>query len=288
MQIIGDTCADFVPERLVGLKNLTLVPLTFTLDGKVYRSGVEIDSDGFYKLITATTSYPTTSQPSVGDFAEAYRRVAQDDKDMLSIHVSSALSGTFNSAQAAAQLTSDGNVTVYDSKLISAPLAWMLEAASRCVQAGWSKEQTMGLMEEVRRGSDFIFTVPSLKYLIHGGRISHLKGLIGTALGLKPLIGIDTDTGKLTQAGQARTLRAAYQSMITHMERRNTPGSSLRVQVLHGANPEGAAALRELVDQHFECHWLPTVALAPVLGAHTGPGCVGVFYGPQSVFDKIP
>jgi len=287
MQIVGDTCADVWPEQIAGLK-VELVPLTFTLDGKSYRGGVDIDSEGFYKLIAATSSYPTTSQPSVGDFAEAYRRLAKDDPDIISIHVASALSGTYNSAAAAAQLVPEAHVTVYDSKLVSGPLGWMLEAAAREARAGWSREEIMASMETIRQQADFVFTVPTLRYLIHGGRISHLRGLLGTALGIKPLIGVDTGTGKLTQAGQARTTKAALQAMVTYIGRRHTPGSKLRVQVLHGGNPEPAEHLRALIDAEYDCTWLPPGSITPVLGAHTGPGLVGAFYCAQPIFDAIP
>ena len=287
MQIVGDTCADLWPDQISGL-NVHLVPLTFTLDGKVYRGGVDIDSEGFYKLISATESYPTTSQPSVGDFVEVYRRLAEKDPDILSIHISSALSGTYNSAVAAAQLVPEANITVYDSKTVSGPLGWMLEAAGKAARAGWDKERILTLLERMRVDTDFVFTVPTLRYLIHGGRISHLKGFLARALGIKPLIGVDTSTGKLTQAGQARTTKAAYQSMVNYIAQRHAVGSALRVQILHGNNPEGAEALHALISEKFDCTWLPTGSITPVLGAHTGPGVVGAFYCPLATYAEIP
>ena len=287
MQIVGDTCADVFPGQLDGL-NVHLVPLTFTLDGKVYRGGIDVDSDGFYRLISATTSYPTTSQPSVGDFVEVYRQLAAKDAEILSVHVSSALSGTYNSAVAAVQLVPEAHITTYDTKLVSGPLGWQLEAAARCAQAGWDKQQILAFLARMTKETAFVFTVPSLKYLIHGGRISHLKGLLGTALGVKPIIGVDTQTGMLTQAAQARTMTKAFETIVSLMLKQYERGTEMRTQILHGQNPDAAESLHALVDQTFKCTWMPTQAIAPVLGAHTGPGVVGAFYGPMSLFRDVP
>jgi fatty acid kinase fatty acid binding subunit len=287
MKIVGDMCADLFPEQLVGL-SIPLVPLTFTLDGKVYRGGLDMDSDAFYRLISATPSFPTTSQPSVGDFVEVYRRLAAQDRDILSVHVSTGLSGTYNSAVAAARIVSEANITVYDSKLVSAALGWLVEAAGRAALAGWSSERIVAMLDSIVPQIGYIFTVPSLRYLIHGGRISHLKGLLGTALGVKPLIAGDTKTGLLAQAGQARTMKAALEGIISHIAKKHARGSALRVQVLHGSNPDAMQTLHDLVNQEYDCTWMPSGAITPVLGAHTGPGLVGVFYAPVTAFAEVP
>ncbi len=287
MQIVGDTAADIFPEQMAGL-NITLVPLTFTLDGKVYRGGVDVDSEGFYQMLHKSQDYPTTSQPSVGDFVEVYRRLAATDPDILSIHIASALSGTYNSAVQAAELVPEAQIQVWDSRLVSGPLGWMLEAGGRCAKAGWTKEQTFALLQKLQPETYFIFTVPSLKYLIHGGRISHLKGLLGSALGIKPIIGVDNTLGSLTQEGQARTMKRAIPALVDHMSKTFAPGTALRMQVLHGDNPEAAQTLRGLLDRQFACTWLPMGSIAPVLGAHTGPGLVGLFCAPVALYEQIP
>ncbi len=287
MRIVGDTCADVFSPQFAGL-NVHRVPLTFTLDGKVYRGGIDIDSEGFYRLIAATTSFPTTSQPSVGDFAEVYRELAKKDPEIISIHVASALSGTYNSAVAAVELVPEAHVTVIDSKTVSGPLGWLLESAGLAAKAGWSREQIVALVNEIAPQTSFIFTVPTLRYLIHGGRISHWKGLLGTALGVKPIIGIDNQTGKLTPAGQARTMKAAIETMAQHIAVKTKTGEPVRTQILHGNNPEAVKDLHDMLDKRFNCTWLPAGAIAPVLGAHTGPGVVGVFFAPMSAFAKVP
>jgi DegV family protein with EDD domain len=287
MQIVGDTCSDMFAEQKAGL-DITLVPLTFTLDGKTYRDGVDVDSEGFYRMISATTSFPTTSQPSVGDFVEAYKRVAANDSQIMSIQISSALSGTYASAAAAVEHVPEAKITVYDTKTVSGPEGWLVEAAARCAKAGWDAPRIIALLDKIQPQQEFIFTVPGLRYLIHGGRISHLKGLLATALGIKPLIGVEHEHGSLTQEGQARTMKSALHALVTFMNKKQAPGSTLRAQVLHGDNPEGAEQLKAFIAAQYDCVWMPTGPIAPVLGAHTGPGLIGAFFAPLSAYDDVP
>ena len=287
MQIVGDTAANVFPGQMAGLP-VHLVPLTFTLDGATYKSGVDVDAAGFYRMITATSGYPVTSQPPVGAFVETYRRLAASDPEILSIHVDSVLSGTYNSAVAAAQLVPEAHVTHYDSKTLSSPLAWLLEAAARAAQAGWSVQHILDMLARIGQATSVVFTVSDLDYLVHSGRISHLKGLLARVLKIKPLIGIDTTSVVVYPDGQARTMRRALEAMVSFVGKQQAPGSTRRMQVLYGAHPEMAESLRSLLTAQFDCRWLPSGALAPVLGAHTGPGVVAAFYAPAAVFDEVP
>jgi len=263
MKIVTDSGTDISlsPEQLAEL-NINIVPLTVTLEGKTYREGVDITPDEFYRLLETTQRFPSTSQPSVGSFSEVYKRIAATDPDIISIHMSSGLSGTFSVAQTAAKLVPEANVTHVDTKTLSAAAGWQVEAAARAIKAGWSKEQTLSLMESIGNASESIYTLKELKYLIHGGRISHLKGIVASLLNIKPLIGVEKKGGTYVQLG--------------------------RVQVLHAHNPEGASRLRDLVDERFDCTWLPVGHMSLVLGAHTGPSMVGVAYAPIAAFADIP
>lgn len=284
MQIVTDRGTDLVPAQMEGLK-IHFVPLMLTLGGKSYRSGEDIQPDEFYRLLEADGGYATTSQPSPGVFADLYRKLAASDPDILSIHISSGLSGTVNAARLGAQMVPEANVTVVDSKTLSGALGWQVQAAARAVRAGWARDRILALLDRVRTATDTLYTLSTLRYLIHGGRISHLKGLLGSVLNLKPLIGVDKEQGIYTQRGAARTLRAAILRIADLIAEQYAPGTALRVQVLHAANPEGAALLRERLDALFACQWLPTGPIAPVLGAHTGPGLVGAAFAPVAALD---
>jgi len=268
--------------------DIHVAPLVVTLDGQSYREDVDIQPDEFYRLLAATDSLPTTSQPSAGDFAEIYQRLAASDPDILSIHMTSGLSGTFNAAQAGAKLVPEANITFVDTKTLSAAAGWQVEAAARALKANWPVGQILALLERISAASDSAYTLQELKYLIHGGRISHMKGLIASVLNLKPLIGVEKVNGTYIQLGQVRSFKGAVRGLVNRIAEQHTPGSALRVQVLHAQNPQGAAMLRELVDQRFDCTWLPVGPLSLVLGAHTGPSMVGVAYAPAEAFADIP
>jgi DegV family protein with EDD domain len=214
--------------------------------------------------------------------------LAVTDPDILSIHISSGLSGTFNAAQAGAELVPEANVTHVDTKTLSAAAGWQVTAAARGLKAGWQREQILDLMARIGAASDSLYTLKELRYLIHGGRISHMKGLIASVLNIKPLIGVEKANGTYVQLGQARAFKRAVKGLVDLIAEQHVPGSALHVQVLHSHNPEGAAMLRELVDQRFDCTWLPVGPLSLVLGAHTGPSMVGVAFAPLAAFADVP
>lgn len=274
-----------MPEQMEGL-DIHFVPLTLTLGGKTYRSGEDIQPDEFYRLLEADGGFATTSQPSPGVFADLYRRLAATDPDILSVHISSGLSGTVNAARLGAQMVPEANVTIVDTKTLSGAQGWQVAAAARAAKAGWAKDRILALLERIRAATDTVYTLSTLRHLIHGGRISHLKGLLGSVLNIKPLIGVEKERGTYAQRGSARTLRAAIVRIADMVAEQYAPGSRLRVQVLHAANPEGAALLRERFDALFSCDWLPTGPIAPVLGAHTGPGLVGAAYAPVAALGE--
>lgn len=289
MHIVTDSGTDvWLSSQERADLGIHIVPLVVTLDDKSYLEGVDIEPEAFYPLLEASDGLPTTSQPSAGDFAELYRRLASTDPDILSIHITSGLSGTFNSAVAGAELVPEANITHVDTKTLSGAAGWQVVAAARALKGGWEIERVLALIKRIGDASESIYTLNELKYLIHGGRISHMKGLIASVLNLKPMIGVEKVGGTYIQLGQQRTFKRAVAGLVNRIANEHAPGSALRVQVLHSLNPEGAAMLRELVDQRFDCTWLPVGPMSLVLGAHTGPSMVGVAYAPLATFAEIP
>jgi DegV family protein with EDD domain len=287
VQIVSDRAMDLSPEQMAGL-DVHLAGLTLTLDGRTYESGVDITPEEFYHLLEKSEGYPSTSQPSAGQFADLYRKLAANDPDILSIHISSGLSGTLGAAQLGASLVPEANVTFWDSKTLSGAQGWQVEMAARALKAGWGKEDVLRLLARISAATETVFTVATMRYLIHGGRISHLKGLLASVLNIKPVIGVDKVTGKYVQRGQARTLKQAILALADQVAAHHSHGTALRVQILHGNNPDGAALLRTRLSELFDCRWLPTGPIAPVLGAHTGPGLVGLAFAKQDVFTAVP
>jgi len=289
MKIVTDSGTDVAlpPEQMAEL-DIHVVPLVVTLEGKAYREGIDIRPEDFYRLLAESEALPTTSQPSAGDFADIYRKLAAEDPEILSIHISSGLSGTFQSAQAGAQMVPEAQVTLVDTKTLSAAAGWQVEAAARAAKAGWPKERILDMISRLNAATESIYTLNELKYLIHGGRISHMKGLIASVLNLKPLIGVEKVRGTYVQRGQVRTFKRALEGLVKLIGEQHPPGSALRVQVLHAMDPDGAQALRELIEARFDCECLPIHSMSLVLGAHTGPSMVGAAYAPASAFAEVP
>ncbi len=289
MQIVTDTGMDmYLPPEYMPEIDIHIVRHTITLEGKTYHSGANIQPAELQHLLMTTNSFPITSQPSAGEFAALYKRLAHTDPDILSIHMSSGLSGTLNAAQAGAQMTPEANVTIIDTKTLCAVLGWQVAAAARALKAGWPRDKIIALIDRIGAASNSIYTLDDLKYLIHGGRISHMKGLVASLLKIRPLIGVEKANGTYEQLGVARTFDKALRGLVDIMSRQHARGAALRVQVLHALNPTAAEALHNLIEPLFNCTWLPVNSMSPALAAHTGPTMVGVAYAPLAVFDEIP
>jgi len=288
MQIVTDSGSDVnLTCAQKAELNIHVVPLTVTLDGKSYREGLDISPAEFYPLLEASPNLPTTSQPAVGEFVLKYQQLARIDPDILSIHMSAGLSGTFNAARTAAEMVPEARVTHVDTKTLAAAAGWQVEAAARALKAHWPLDRVLALLERRRSATESIYTLAELKYLIHGGRISHMKGLLANLLNLKPLIGVEPHSGTYVQLGQARTFERALAGLVDLIAKRHALGSALHVQVLHAFNPQAAEELRALISQKFQCTWLPAGPMSLVLGAHTGPSMVGVAFAPQAVFAEV-
>jgi DegV family protein with EDD domain len=286
MKIVTDSGTNvyLTPEQCRDF-GIQIVPLSVTLEGKAYREGLDIKDDDFYTMLESSEELPTTSQPSAGDFAALYREIAKSDPEILSIHLSSGLSGTANSARTAASMVPEAHVTVVDTKTLGAPAGWQVEAAARAVKAGWPLQKVLEYMERISAATDVVYTLKELKYLIHGGRISHMKGLIASLLNIKPLIGVEKAGGTYVQRGQARSFEGAIQRIGEYISREVKEGTLLRVQVVHAENLEGAQKLVEEVSKRFQCVWLPIERLSLVLGAHVGKSMIGVAFAPEEVFE---
>jgi DegV family protein with EDD domain len=161
-------------------------------------------------------------------------------------------------------------------------------AAAKAFKAGWGIDRVLGLLKRIGEACESIYTLDELKYLIHGGRISHMKGIIASLINIKPLIGVEKENGTYAQLGQVRTFKGALRGLVEQIKKKHPLGSELQVQVLHSHNPEGAHYLRDQVDKLFKCNWLPIGPMSLVLGAHTGPSMVGIGFASQEVFDEVP
>ncbi len=286
MQIVTDSATDthLLEEKDLGIH---IVPLKVTLDEKSYRDGIDISADDFYKVLEDSKGLPVTSQPAAGEFTELYRELAKKDPDILSIHISSGLSGTVNSAILGAEMVPEANVTVVDTKTLSGAAGWQVMAAVKAVRAGWPLDKILAKLNEIADATYSLYTLKELKYLIHGGRISHIKGLIASVLQIKPMIGVHKELGNYTQEGQARSFQGALSGLVDIMKKTVSTLEPMRVQIAHTANVEGALELKDKVMAAFKCDWIHLGQISFVLGAHTGPSMVGLAFAPNKVFEGL-
>jgi DegV family protein with EDD domain len=286
MKIVVDSGVDMcmTTQQLANME-IHQVPLSVTFRGKTYREGLDISREEFYSMLGESNDFPITSQPSPGLIAETYKSLAATDPDILSIHMSSGLSGTYNSAQLAARLVPQARITLFDTKTLSVASGWQALAAARSFKLGWSMEQVLALMNRISAATNSIFTLKELRYLVHGGRISHLKGILGSLMNINPILGVEKVKGTYVQMGQARKFKQAIEVLANVIARQQSSGTVLRGQVVHANNAEGADMLQKALEQFFSCKWLPTCPISLVLGAHTGPSVVGLAYAPEALME---
>lgn len=286
MKILTDSGADISFEECKSL-GITMLPLKVDLDGVSYKSGMDIDPEEFYDLMDASPTMPITSTPSVGEFMEAYKRLAAEDPEILSIHLSSGLSATFNVAVQASELVPEAKITLVDTLTLSAGTGWQLRAAAAMMQAGHKLEEILVTMRKIQDATSALFTLPDLKYLIAGGRISHLKGLLASLLGIKPVIMVSKEDGKYYDKVKKRSFNKAIDGITELVNKMHPAGTELVAQIVSAANPSGEEQLKASMEKVFKIEWKPTVTLGTALGAHTGRGMVGIICAAKSALPTI-
>jgi len=274
--IVLDSTADFPqgPERFA---NWRIVPLYVRFGADTFKDYVELGPDEFYARLRAATTLPTTSQPTPADFLAVYRELAPHYERIFSLQLSSTLSGTFASAEAAAALLGGDRVRVVDTRTVSAAVAMLALAVQRRLERGTTDEEIDALVERYRADHGLLFTVDTLEYLARGGRIGRASALAGSLLNVKPILTIeDGEVVPLKRVrGQQKAL-AEFQSIFAA----GAPDSkTLHVGMAHAAAPDRLRALEELVASTRPAAEVDGAGpLGAVVGAHAGPGTIGLFW----------
>ncbi|MDQ2910335.1 MAG: DegV family protein [Actinomycetota bacterium] len=273
--IVVDSTADFpgAPQRFA---NWRVVPLYVRFGDESYKDYVELDPEAFYARLRTVAETPSTSQPTPGDFLAAYEELAGYER-ILSLHIAGKLSGTIESARAAAQLIGDDRVRALDSHSASAAIAMLGLAIQRRLERGTSDDEVDELVERYRRQAGLLFTVDTLEYLARGGRIGRARAWAGELLNIKPILTIKD--GEVVPVKRVRGNRKAFLEFESAFTRSTRNAPSLRVGIAYADAPERAEALAELVRRTRHSAELELVTtLGPVVGAHAGPGTVGFFW----------
>ncbi len=284
MKIITDSAVD-LPEEMFAQYGIERMPLLISFGHENLRSGIDIQPEEFYRRLAARAELPTTSQPSVGEFVDLYHRIGQSDKDILSIHISSGLSGTINSARLAAQQCPDLNITLIDTKTLSAAQGFQIVAAAQAIRRHLSLDQILARIQHVAEQTEIFFTLDTLYYLQKGGRIGRVQAMAGSLLNLKPVITVDKGPGTYVRAGNTRSISKSL-VMIADLVQEKMKDTLAWVHVLHTNSIEHAHVLTGLITARLPTAQITLGQIVPVLGVHTGPGCVGAVCGPAEVLGE--
>ena len=266
VRVVTDSGAD-LPSEVVEALSITVVPLVVLFGDEVLRDEIDLTTDQFFQRLVDSPVHPSTSQPSVGAFQEAYERVAGETDSIVSIHVGAKFSGTVAAAMLARdRLTAACRIEIIDSEGASLGLGFAVLAAARAAKEGASLEDVVAAAESVVRRQHTLAVLDTLEYARRGGRISRVEALLGNLLHVKPILSIKTEVRPLSRA---RTRAAALKRMF---ELAMAYPHIVQVGVMHGTTPEDAEMLAQWTRERLPGVPVQIARLGPALGAHGGPG----------------
>lgn len=273
--LITDSTCD-LPEAYLEKYDIQVVPLTIVWGGEQFLDGVDLGAEEFYQRLDQDPTLPTTSQPTPQQMLQAYEQARDAGADeVLMITISSAMSGTYDSARKAAELVGF-QAQVLDSKSNSMGLGWQVLAAARVREEGGNMQDMIRAADQARDSMVYMITLDTLEYLHKGGRIGGASHFIGNLLDLKPQISVDHQTGQVAGGRRSRTRKKALVDLYKDFFARVDPGKEMHIAVLHNAALEEAQALVAKIREEFEPAEILLSIVSPVLGVHTGPRAVAI------------
>ncbi|MBB5173632.1 DegV family protein [Texcoconibacillus texcoconensis] len=274
VKIVTDSTVDLPREELEAL-GVTVVPLTVTIDGQSYIDGVDIKPNEFIAKLKTAEKIPQSSQPSPGVFKDVYDRLGEDGSSVISIHMTSGMSGTYTSAQTAAEMT-DTDVSVIDSSFISVALSFQVKEAVNLAKQGATKDDILAKIEEVKEHTSLYIMVDTLEYLVKGGRIGRGKGLVGSLLKIKPIASLAD--GVYTPVSKVRT----YVQMINQFRKtllEETEGKKIAgIGIAHAEANELAEKLKSSIKGATGYNDISIIETTPIISTHAGPGAIALMY----------
>lgn len=276
--IVTDGTCSLTPAQGEQL-GIHIAPIYVTLGEKTYRAGIDLDSEEFYRFLSASKKLPTTAQPTVTDFVNIYNKLAEEAEEIVTIVISHHMSATIQSAEMAREQFDKVPVHIIDSESTSLGLGMMAIAAARAAEQGQNAQAVLQLVENLKQKINVIFTVNTLEYLHKGGRIGGATAFLGTAMDIKPILYIKD--GRIEPLERQRTRKRSISRLVELMEK-NVGEKPVHVAILHGNVPEESRQLEQSIRSQFNCVELITSDMGPVIGVHAGPGTLGlVFYTPD-------
>jgi len=269
VKIITDSTCD-LPAELLEELDITVVPLYAIFGEESFKEGVELPVEKFYDMLQSSPHHPHTSQPTPEDFSRVYDEF--EGRDIVSIHLSSELSGTCESALAAKKGREGQKIEIVDTLLCSVALGAVVVKAARAAKAGEPLAEVKGIAEAAARETGFIFSVDTLEYLRKGGRIGKARELIGSLLKVKPILSLDE--GKVVPKGQVPGKAKVFNALIDIMKENGADEKKVTVLLAGIQNEERIEAFRARIKNAIDVDEFIVSKVGAVIGTHTGPGVV--------------
>ena len=271
--IVTDSTA-YIPQSFLDKYPIRVAPCIVIWGEDEYRDGVDILSDEFYDRLSTAKVMPTTTQPTPGACKEIYEELHSKGYDIISISVSSKLSGTKNSMEIAKQMLPNVNIEIVDSLSVSMGTGWLVKVVGDAVLAGASLQEVARLATEMREKSEIILTVDTLEFLHRGGRIGGASFFIGTALKFKPIM--EFRDGQIEPLEKVRTRKKALARIVEIAKEKTRSDSSYYLAVAHARTQSEADYMVEQISAEIDVRESLTTGLSPGVGTHTGPGTLGI------------
>ncbi len=278
--IVTDSTADLT-KQMAEEYDITVAPLSVNFGDKSFLDGIEISPEEFYKKLRSSDRLPTTSQVSVGNFVELYKKLAEKVDTIISIHISDKLSGTYQAAVLAAKEISEAEIVPVNSKTVTTSLSFQVRMAAEEARKGSSKEEILKRLEKAQEQQKIFFSVKTLEFLEKGGRIGKAQALLGTLLNIKPILTVDRE-GYVAPLEKIRGHKKVLQKLAAfYGEFIDEHGPNCFQAILHAAAEEEAKGLKAAIEEKFGPQNIEISQLGPVVGTHTGPGAIGVVLTPR-------
>jgi len=279
VKIVTDSTV-YLPAEVIARHDIRVIPLRVGFGTDVYSEGVDITNKEFYQRLANSNIMPTTSQPPIGDFTRIYTELAHQGHPILSIHISSKISGTINSVLTARESLPQAQIEAVDSKSIG--MGPLVIRAAEAAEQGRTLAQVKAATDKLNAGINVVGALDSLEYLRRGGRIGGMKAMVGNLLKIKPMLTYDNGEPRLLT--KVRTLPRAIDYILRFVEKRTEGSNAIYGAIRHAHVLEAALALEKALLSHFNWSELDLMELGPVFGTHLGPGTVGVaFYSDKDL-----
>lgn len=270
IKIITDSTS-YITREFANENNLAVVQLNYTFEEDTKLEGYPGEFNDFYERLSKSNSFPTTSQPAVGDFLLEYERALMDHDEILVITLSSKLSGTFNSALNARRMVDDERVTVIDSLQTAGNLKFLVEEAVHMANNEMNIIDIVKAIENKKKNMGIFLTINNLEYLRKGGRLSSIQSFIGSVLNIKPII--ELKDGELNLVEKTRGKKKALNTLLNRV-----PSQVKKLSISHILNDEEALELKGLFEARYKNVSITIDEIGPIIGTHLGPGALGVCF----------